>query len=82
MVESTLVSASRLWKTITAIIQARKLTEQINVCESDSESSLIVVFSSLEIHRHPGQPQSHICMTAQDKEKQLKVTVFLPERAS
>lgn len=25
-------------------------------CESDSESSLISVFSSLEIHGHPGQP--------------------------
>lgn len=84
VVESALVAAPQLWDTtITAIIQARGLTEPFNVCESDSESSLIIAFSSLEIHRHPGQPQSHICMTAQDKEKQLKVTVFfLPERAS
>lgn len=84
VVESALVAAPQLWDaTITAIIQVRELTEPFNVCESDSESSLIIVFSSLEIHRHPGQPQSHICMTAQDKEKQLKVTVFfLPERAS
>lgn len=84
MVESALVSAPQLWDTtITAIIQVRKLTDSFNVCESDSESSLIIVFSRLEIHRHPGQPQSHICVTAQGKEKQLKVIVFfLPERAS
>lgn len=83
-VESALVSAPQLWDTtITAIIWVRKLTEPFNECESDSESSLIIVFSSLEIHRHPGQPRFLACMTAQDKEKQLKVTVsFLPVRAS
>jgi len=60
------------------------LPEPFNVCESDSESSLIIVFSSLEIHRHPGQPRTTpVCVTAQDKEKQLKVTVtFLPGSAS
>lgn len=56
--ESALVSAPQLWDTtITAIIQVRTLTEPFNVFESDSESSLIVEFSSLEIHGPPGWPQ-------------------------
>lgn len=66
--------------TIPAIPPVRKLTEPFIVCESDSESSLIIVFSSLEIHRQSGQPPSHICITAQAKESSSKRLLAASQR--
>lgn len=81
--ESVLVAAPQLWDTtITAIIRVRKLTEPF-YCVWEWQWVI-----SDQCVQQPGDPRaprtasSHICMAAEDREKQLKVTVsFFPEKA-